>query len=131
MRELVRDLGTALIWISHDLATVSSLASRILVMYAGRIIEDGPTAAVLRVRAIPTRAGCSTRCPRAAEPGRDLRADPGLDAVAAATAARAARSGRAAARATGCARACPTSSGMACAPARCHHPLASSGRSRA
>jgi peptide/nickel transport system ATP-binding protein len=41
---LVRELGTALVWISHDLVTVSALSSRILVMYAGRIVEQGPTA---------------------------------------------------------------------------------------
>ena len=44
---LVRELGTALVWISHDLVTVSALSSRILVMYAGRIVEQGPTADVL------------------------------------------------------------------------------------
>ena len=38
MRALARDFGTAMIWISHDLATVSSIASRLLVMYAGRLI---------------------------------------------------------------------------------------------
>ena len=66
MRGLVRDLGTALIWISHDLATVSSLASRILVMYAGRIIEEGPTAAVLRSPRHPySRGPASIACPRA------------------------------------------------------------------
>ena len=35
--------GTALIWITHDLAVVSGLADRLAVMYAGRIIEQGPT----------------------------------------------------------------------------------------
>ncbi len=55
MRGLARDMGTAMIWISHDLATVSSIASRILVMYAGRIIEEGPIKSVLlRQRAIIT-----------------------------------------------------------------------------
>lgn len=48
MRDLVRRIGTSLIWISHDLAAVSSIADRIAVMYAGRIVEEGPTAAVLR-----------------------------------------------------------------------------------
>ena len=77
MKSLVRDLGTALIWISHDLATVSSLASRVLVMYAGRIIEEGPTAAVLRspVPSLHARA-CSTRSPRAARRGATSRRSP-------------------------------------------------------
>jgi len=72
MRGLVRDLGMALIWISHDLATVSSLASRILVMYAGRIIEEGPTAAVLRSPRHPYSRGLLQSLPSRAEPGRDL-----------------------------------------------------------
>ena len=77
MRSLVRDLGTALIWISHDLATVSSLASRILVMYAGRIIEEGPTAAVLRSPRHPYSRGLLQSLPSRAEPGRDLAQIPG------------------------------------------------------
>ncbi len=39
--------GTALIWITHDLAVVSGLADRLAVMYAGRIIEEGATAPVI------------------------------------------------------------------------------------
>jgi peptide/nickel transport system ATP-binding protein len=77
MRGLVRDLGMALIWISHDLATVSSLASRILVMYAGRIIEEGPTAAVLRNPRHPYSRGLLQSLPSRAEPGRDLAQIPG------------------------------------------------------
>ena len=77
MRSLVRDLGTALIWISHDLATVSSLASRILVMYAGRIIEEGPTAAVLRSPRHPYSRGLLESLPSRVEPGRDLAQIPG------------------------------------------------------
>jgi peptide/nickel transport system ATP-binding protein len=77
MRSLVRDLGTALIWISHDLATVSSLARRILVMYAGRIIEEGPTAAVLRGPRHPYTRGLLQSLPSRAEPGRDLAQIPG------------------------------------------------------
>jgi peptide/nickel transport system ATP-binding protein len=77
MRGLVRDLGMALIWISHDLATVSSLASRILVMYAGRIIEEGPTAAVLRNPRHPYSRGLLESLPSRVEPGRDLAQIPG------------------------------------------------------
>ncbi|RYE31033.1 MAG: ABC transporter ATP-binding protein, partial [Hyphomicrobiales bacterium] len=47
MKELVAELGTALIWISHDLAVVASLADHVCVMRHGRIVEAGPTRAVL------------------------------------------------------------------------------------
>jgi peptide/nickel transport system ATP-binding protein len=77
MRSLVREFGTALIWISHDLATVSSLASRILVMYAGRLIEEGPTAAVLRAPRHPYTQGLLNSLPAIAAPGRDLVQIPG------------------------------------------------------
>ncbi len=50
--------GTALIWITHDLAVdLPALADRVAVMYAGRIVEQGPVDAVLARRCIPIRAG--------------------------------------------------------------------------
>jgi peptide/nickel transport system ATP-binding protein len=47
VQKLCAKSGTALIWITHDLAVVSGLADRLAVMYAGRIIEEGPTAEVI------------------------------------------------------------------------------------
>ncbi|WP_105438391.1 ABC transporter ATP-binding protein [Neorhizobium sp. T25_13] len=47
MKELVAELGTALIWISHDLAIVSSIADRVAVMRYGKIVEIGPALGVL------------------------------------------------------------------------------------
>ena len=72
IRALARDSGTALLWISHDLATVSSLAERLLVMYAGRIVEEGPTARVLREPRHPYTQGLLNSMPATAEPGREL-----------------------------------------------------------
>ncbi len=63
MRELAREFGTAMIWISHDLATVSSIASRLLVMYAGRIIEEGRWRRCCASRATPIPPACSPPCP--------------------------------------------------------------------
>ncbi|MEO1679118.1 MAG: ABC transporter ATP-binding protein [Pseudomonadota bacterium] len=42
-QKLTRQTGTAMIWITHDLAVVAGLADRISVMYAGRIVEQGTT----------------------------------------------------------------------------------------
>lgn len=77
MRDLARDTGTAMIWISHDLAVVSSLASKLAVMYAGRIVEQGPTATLLRQPRHPYTAGLIASLPAMAKPGMPLTQIPG------------------------------------------------------
>jgi len=77
VRDLARENGTALVWISHDLATVSTLATRLLVMYAGRIVEEGPVATVLRDPHHPYTAGLLRSLPALARPGTDLNQIPG------------------------------------------------------
>ncbi len=42
MRDLGSRLGTSIILITHDLGVVAGMASRVLVMYAGKIVEEGP-----------------------------------------------------------------------------------------
>ncbi|HEV7263720.1 MAG TPA: ABC transporter ATP-binding protein [Falsiroseomonas sp.] len=77
MKQLAKQSGTALIWISHDLATVSSLADRVLVMYAGRIVESGPVASVLRAPLHPYTRGLLDSLPAMAKPGEKLNQIPG------------------------------------------------------
>jgi len=77
MRDLARETGTAMIWISHDLAVVSSLASKLAVMYAGRIVEQGPTATLLRDPRHPYTAGLIASLPAMAKPGTPLTQIPG------------------------------------------------------
>jgi peptide/nickel transport system ATP-binding protein len=73
MRDLVAELGTSLLWISHDLAVVSALSDRLAVMYAGRLVETGPTGSVLAAPRHPYTRGLLDSLPSQAEPGRELR----------------------------------------------------------
>ena len=57
VRKLCRETGTALIWITHDLSVVAGLADRVMVMYAGRIVETGSVAAVIEAPRHPYTAG--------------------------------------------------------------------------
>ncbi|MCA3426467.1 MAG: ABC transporter ATP-binding protein [Roseomonas sp.] len=77
MKILAQESGTALIWISHDLAIVSSLADRVIVLYLGRIMEFGPVADVLRAPLHPYTRGLLDSLPAMADPGQKLRQIPG------------------------------------------------------
>jgi len=47
MRELRRELGISMVFVSHNLATVRYVSDTLAVMYLGRIVEIGPTEAVV------------------------------------------------------------------------------------
>ena len=57
LKRLQRERGLALLLISHDLAVVRALADRIAVMYAGRIVEQGPARALAEAPLHPYTAG--------------------------------------------------------------------------
>lgn len=78
VQKLCRETGTALIWITHDLAVVSGLADRISVMYAGRIVESGTTAEIVRNAAHPYTRGLIDSIPTRATHGTLLRQIPGM-----------------------------------------------------
>ncbi|HEX3349737.1 MAG TPA: ABC transporter ATP-binding protein [Acetobacteraceae bacterium] len=73
VQTLAREYGTALIWITHDLAIVSGLADDIAVMYAGRIVETGSVDAVLDAPRHPYTHGLIGSVPSRNVRGRRLR----------------------------------------------------------
>jgi peptide/nickel transport system ATP-binding protein len=67
-----------MIWISHDLAVVSSLADRIAVMYAGTIVEQGRASDVIRAPLHPYTKGLLGSVPSANARGTRLAQIPGM-----------------------------------------------------
>jgi oligopeptide/dipeptide ABC transporter ATP-binding protein len=67
VRDLCHSHGVAALYVTHDLAVVANLADRVAVMYAGRIVEEGPTKALFSapthpytrhlIAAVPDMAG--------------------------------------------------------------------------
>jgi peptide/nickel transport system ATP-binding protein len=117
MQRLVREAGSALVWITHDLAVIAGLADRVAVMYAGRIVEEGAADRVLDAPRHPYTRGLLDSVPANNAGGR-LRSIAG-------TAPSPFRLPR------GCAfrERCTRADGMCSAVpelvsgARCHHPL--------
>ncbi|MDQ6856074.1 MAG: ABC transporter ATP-binding protein [Candidatus Dormibacteraeota bacterium] len=48
LRDLNRELGTAIVLITHNMAVVASICTWVVVMYAGRVVEQGPTEEIFR-----------------------------------------------------------------------------------
>ena len=64
LQKLQRELQLSLLFITHDLGVVAQNASRVVVMYAGRIVEEGPAEEVLRKPRHPYTAGLLRAAPR-------------------------------------------------------------------
>ncbi|MEW6582045.1 MAG: ABC transporter ATP-binding protein [Actinomycetota bacterium] len=78
MRELQRDVGAGILLITHDLGVVARVADRVAVMYAGRIVEEGPAEAIFHAPAHPYTVGLLDSIPRLdAERGERLVPIPG------------------------------------------------------
>ncbi len=75
---LCRKTGTALIWITHDLAVVAGLADHICVMYAGRIVEEGKADDIIDRPLHPYTIGLIGSVPSHNKRGQRLYQIPGM-----------------------------------------------------
>jgi len=77
MKEINRDLGTSILFISHDLGLIKDFCNRVIVMYSGRILEQGTTAEIFNNPAHEYTKGLLRCIPGRANRGKDLAAIPG------------------------------------------------------
>jgi peptide/nickel transport system ATP-binding protein len=78
LRELQRELGTAILLITHNLGVVNALADRIAVMYAGRLVEQGDRFEVLAGARHPYTQGLLRSMPSRARHRERLHEIPGV-----------------------------------------------------
>jgi len=78
LQQLCETEKMGLILITHDLGVVSQVTEKIAVMYAGKIIEYGPTADVVRSPVHPYTEGLIGSIPGSIPPGEELKQIPGM-----------------------------------------------------
>lgn len=78
LRELQRELGLAIVFVTHDIGAAAEIADRVAVMYGGRIVEQGTIADLLRAPRHPyTQALLKGRAHGAMQKGTRLETIPG------------------------------------------------------
>ncbi|HEX72372.1 MAG TPA: ABC transporter ATP-binding protein [Candidatus Hydrogenedentes bacterium] len=78
MAKLRDELGMAMVLITHDLGVIAGVCDRVLVMYAGRILEEAPTAMLYRNPQHPYTRALMDSLPGIQEAGKPLNVIPGL-----------------------------------------------------
>jgi peptide/nickel transport system ATP-binding protein len=73
LTSLVKERGLSLIMISHDLSVLAATCERIVVMQAGRIVEEGPSAEVMGNPQHPHTAALASAFPTIGDPSSRLR----------------------------------------------------------
>jgi peptide/nickel transport system ATP-binding protein len=77
LRQLQRDLGMAVIFVTHDVGVAVEIADQVAVMYAGKFVETGPLAEVVGKRRHPYTAGLLASTVHGAMRGQRLETIPG------------------------------------------------------
>ena len=77
LRDLQRDFGTAIVMITHDLGVVAGLCDHVMVLYGGRIMEQGSAESIFYRPTHPYTVGMLGAVPRLEEGSQTLVAIPG------------------------------------------------------
>jgi len=77
LKQINREFGTAILFISHDISVARHFCSRFMVMYSGRIIEEGPSEAILSSPLHPYTIALAASIPRKENKGKPLANIPG------------------------------------------------------
>jgi len=77
LRELQKETGMSVIFVTHDIGAAVEVADRIAVMYAGRIVEMGDVAQVVKQAQHPYTQGLLASTVKASDKGKVLMAVPG------------------------------------------------------
>jgi peptide/nickel transport system ATP-binding protein len=77
LSQINREFGTAILFISHDISMSRHFCGRFMVMYSGRIIEEGPTEAILSSPLHPYTIALADSIPRKENRGKPLANIPG------------------------------------------------------
>lgn len=72
MKEIRKRLGLAIIMITHDMSVVAQTCDRVVVMYAGKVVEQGPVRGVLKAPFHPYTMGLTNAFPNLHENRREL-----------------------------------------------------------
>jgi len=78
IRKMQRELGMAVVFITHDLGVVSGLCDRVLVMYAGRVVESGGVRQIFYEPRHPYTRALQRSIPALQQKGAELYTIPGL-----------------------------------------------------
>mgnify|MGYP001055836928 CR=1 FL=1 len=77
MRDLMREVQTSILFITHDLGVIAEIADRVAVMYAGQIVEEADVRDLFREPLHPYTQGLLSSLPRLSELDKEIQQLPG------------------------------------------------------
>ena len=66
---IAKDTGTSMVYVSHDLGAIAQVSDRVIVMYSGEIVLDGPVRSILKNPIHPYTFGLLKSIPKLTSPG--------------------------------------------------------------